>query len=148
MKKIFFIVIILVLSISACKTSKPSIYQPPVEQIVVAEEPVQEVVVEEMPELPVVVKTEEVTLVNEENNDDKMFDFYVIIGSFKKQENANKLQEQQISKGYSSVVLKSETGMFRVAVTGTNSEYEARQLIGEIRVKTPEHNDAWLLKKK
>lgn len=148
MRNIAFVSIILIMVGFACKTPKPSIYQPPVEQVEAVIEPEATVAIEKMPETPIMMKTEEVTLANEENIGEKMFDYYVILGSFQLLENANKLQAELKNKGNISVVLKSAAGMYRVAVKGTNSEFEARNLIGEIRVKSPEHSDVWLLKKK
>lgn len=139
MKKILIIVSIVMLMFSACKTSKkatPPVYEPAVEisenEIV---EPVQEIV----------MKEEEVTV--EKSDDLKLYPYYVIIGSFSIIENAYKLQDQQMAKGVSAVVLKSETGMMRVAYLGTDSEQDARNSIGQIR-KGKKFPDAWLLKTK
>lgn len=150
MKKILLILFGIVLGFSSCKTAKKaatSAYEPAVEPVVV-QETKKEVVKEIVPvieEAPVVVKTEEVTI--DKSNDKKLYPFYVIIGSFSMTDNAYKLQDQQISEGIQAVVLKSETGMLRVACLGTDSEATARTKIAEIR-KGKEFPDVWLLKTK
>lgn len=150
MRKVFLILTILVFSFSACKTSKhatKSAYEPAIEKTVIKELPAPSVVKEKVKapetEAPIVMKTEQVTI--EKSNDQKLYAFYVIIGSFSMTENAHKLQDQQMAKGMPAVVLKSETGMLRVASLGTDSESDARSKIGQIRNQFP---DAWLLKTK
>lgn len=150
MKKILFIAIALPLMISACKTSKQaplkqSAYQPPVQQVLEKEMPDEKVPEVDIPETPIMMKIEEVTI--EKSNDQKLYAFYVIIGSFSMPENAHTLQDQQLAKGVQAIVLKSGTGMLRVACLGTDSEQEARKKIGEIR-KGKELRDVWLLKSK
>lgn len=152
MKKLFLILGIIIFSLSACKTSKhatSSAYEPAIDNTVkeVVEEPLKEEVVapEPEPEKPVVVKTEEVTV--DKSNDNKLYPFYVIIGSFSIAQNAYDLQDAQVAKDIPAVVLKSETGMLRVACLGTDSEQTARAKIAEIR-KGTEFPDVWLLKSK
>ena len=48
----------------------------------------------------------------------------------------------------SAVILKSETGMFRVAYFGTDGEQDARIEIAQIRKTLKEYPDVWLLKSK
>lgn len=148
MKKPFLILGILIFSLSACKTSKhatSSAYEPAIDNAVT--EVVEEKVVEPEPviEKPVVVKTEQVTV--DKSDDKKLYPFYVIIGSFSITQNAYDLQDEQKAKGVAAVVLKSETGMLRVACLGTDSEQTARAKIAEIR-KGKEFPDVWLLKSK
>lgn len=149
MRKHLLIATILLISFSACKSTKKISPAPVVEDPVVevAEEPVVSEVKEVMPEPepPVVMKTEEVKL--EKSTDTKLHAFYVIIGSFTQVSNAEKLQADQNAMGEKSVILKSESGMFRVANLGTDSEQEARTKISTIR-KGKQFPDVWLLKSK
>ena len=152
MKRVFLIVTVLALAFSSCKTSKSvshSAYQPAIEKNVPQEEPQQPVAEEkpvvQEPEKPIVVKTEEVTI--DKSTDQKLYPFYVVIGSFSMSENAYTLLDQQMTKGEKASVLKSESGMLRVACLGTASEQEARNKIEQIRAGN-EFPDVWLLKTK
>jgi len=71
--------------------------------------------------------------------------YFVIIGSFKSLDNAKTLVGEAVSKGFIPVILKSETGFFRVAVLATNDESAARNEIYRIKYIYPEHSDTWLL---
>jgi cell division protein FtsN len=151
MKNLVLFTSILMLSFSACKTSKTlskSAYEPAVNNQVetslseMAAEPekVQE------PEPAIVVRTEAVSI--ERSDDNTLHAFYVIVGSFSMVENAYKLQNELLANGIPSEVLKTETGMMRVSYLGTDRENEAREKISEIRTKLPQFNDVWLLKRK
>lgn len=153
MKQILFVAIILSMFIFSCKTKK-SIYSPettksnPIEQTTKAADEEVKIAPEPGYETPIVIKTEDVSLAEDEDQSKGDFAFYVIFGSFSKAENAVKFKAQLATQGFSPVLLKSETGFMRVAVHQTNSENEARNLVLDIRKRFPEHNDAWLLKKK
>jgi len=152
MKKIFFVLVVIAAMIVSCKTAKKAVPPPvtetaPVEQV---EEKIPEPVKEAVPEdnNPIYMKTEEVTIVENEDQSKEGFAFYVIIGSFSKPENAGKFKIELINKDFSPVLLNSESGYIRVAVDQTNSESDARDQIKIIRNKYPEHKDVWLLKSK
>jgi cell division protein FtsN len=151
MKKTLMILMAFTFLFFSCKTAKkaatPAVAEEPaIEQI---EEPVVKV---EEPKLddntPIVMKTEEVTVAQNEDQSKEGYAFYVIIGSFSKPENAAKFKDQLIGKGFSPVLLNSETGYVRIAVDQSNSEGDARSSVMSIRQKFTEHNDVWLLKKK
>jgi cell division protein FtsN len=152
MKKIVFFILILSLTIVSCKTKKAATTDRdemnPIEKI--SEEKSE--AIDEGSELdnnaPIVVKTEEVSVAQDEDMTKEGFAFYVIMGSFSKPENAMKFKEQLTEKGFSPVVLNSETGFVRVAVDQSNSEQDARSTIIKIRHRFTEHSDVWLLKKK
>jgi cell division protein FtsN len=74
--------------------------------------------------------------------------YFVIIGSFRNQDNAKKYQEQILNKGFSSTLLKNESGLYRVSVLSTNEIEIARDDIHRIRGVFPEHYDTWLLVQK
>ncbi len=147
MKKVFFL-FLLVLAISvSCKTKKAaSGYVPPVKTDVEQTEVVAYNAA--VSDLPITVKTEEVSVVDSEDQSHDGFAFYVIAGSFSKIENAAKQKAQLIEKGFTPVLLKGENSFIRVAVGHSNIESEARRNVLSIRANYPEHNDVWLLKKK
>ena len=152
MKKILFVLLIVFATIISCKTAKKAVPTPvtetkPVEKVEDKNsKPAKEVVPED--NNPIYVKTEEVSVAENEDQSKEGFAFYVIIGSFSKPENAGKFKIQLLNKDFSPVLLNSESGYIRVAVDQTNSENEARDQIKIIRNKYPEHKDVWLLKKK
>jgi cell division protein FtsN len=155
MKKIALVLCVLVL-VFACKTSKKVAQQPAIETEQVVEqivEPKSEVkaitpVKEPVDDTPVVMRTEEVRLYEDNTSKAASFDFYVIIGSFSKSENAEKYKREMVAKGFTPVVLTTESGLYRVAIEQSNSESGARAFIKHIRIQFPEHKDVWLLKKK
>jgi len=148
MKKTLMILMAFTFLFFSCKTAKkaatPAVAEKPVVEQV--EEPIAKV--EEPKNEDIVMKTEEVTVAQNEDQSKEGYAFYVIIGSFSKPENAAKFKDQLINKGFSPVLLNSETGFVRVAVDQSNSEQDARSSVMSIRQKFTEHNDVWLLKKK
>ncbi len=151
MKKLL-VVLVSLLIIASCKTSKKAVSEPePVKEepvVEVVEEPVEEPVVEVVEE-PIIIKTEEVEIIEEEKPPVKpSYDFFVIIGSFKNPANAEQCKVNMLKKGFNPVMLSTDSGFMRVAVEQTNSETDARTFIKGIREKYPEHKDVWLLKKK
>jgi cell division protein FtsN len=152
MKKILFVLLVIFAMIISCKTAKKAVpvqpaEKPPVEKVAEVNNKEKEVSVPEN-NVPIYMKTEEVSIAENEDQSKEGFAFYVIIGSFSKPENAGKFKIQLINKDFSPVLLNSESGYIRVAVDQTNSEAEARKVIREIRKNYPEHNDVWLLKNK
>ncbi|HPR32811.1 MAG TPA: SPOR domain-containing protein [Prolixibacteraceae bacterium] len=154
MKNLLIVLVLFCFGLS-CKTAKKAVQQPepaPVEEVVQKiEEPVKEEPVILMPETeePIVMKTEEVRVIEEEKPPvEPSYDFFVIIGSFQKPENAEKCKTNMAGKGYTPVLLSTKSGFFRVAIEQTNSETDARTFIKKIRTQYPEHKDVWLLKKK
>jgi len=71
--------------------------------------------------------------------------YFVIIGSFRNPDNANKYQGQILKKGFSSEILKNESGLYRVSVLATNETKEAMKEIRRIRRIFPEYSYTWLL---
>lgn len=74
--------------------------------------------------------------------------FFVILGSFRVSENANKYKTSLEGVGFTPVILLSETGLHRISVGSFSQEAEARQRVLQIRRAYPEHHDAWLLIRK
>ena len=153
MRKVFYLIFVVSVLIFACKTAK-KVAAPAPEVVEVTEEvkPVEPVkepeVVQPVVTEPIVVKTEEVSVAENEDQSKEGYAFYVIIGSFSKPENAAKFKSQLSDKGFTPLLLNSETGFMRVAVGQSNSETEARSQVLSIRNQYPEHKDVWLLKKK
>jgi cell division protein FtsN len=160
MNRLLAIVIISTLLVVGCKTAKTakkttSAYQPAVENVQKLNEDnpkASDVVVEKKElsasESPIIVRSENIFVAKGEDQSQNDFSFYVIIGSFANSENAGKLKDQLVNKGFSPVIMQNENGMYRVSIKQTNAENEARETISEIRSNLPEHKDVWLLKKK
>ncbi len=75
-------------------------------------------------------------------------EFFVIIGSFREKDNADRYTEEMKLKGFEPVILLSETGFHRVSVDSYLLEADARRRIMQIRSDFPEHEDTWLLIRK
>ena len=75
------------------------------------------------------------------------YNFFVIIGSFRNRDNAIRYQKIIKDKGFSSVLLRSDLGFYRVSVKATDDISIARTEIMRIRNQYPEHSDTWLLRR-
>jgi len=152
MKRILFFVILVVMTVSACKTSKkqPEVqYTPPAAQPKVfavpetteAAKPVES-------DKSVSLRKESVTFTDagdktgNENNT-----FFVILGSFGQLDNAKNFRETLLNEGFSPIILHSETGYYRVCVNSYKGEAEARSRVTEIKQAFPKYSDLWLLRK-
>ena len=71
--------------------------------------------------------------------------FFVIVGSFGNYDNAIKLKADLESKGFKPMILKSESGNYRVCANSYTSEADARAKVLEIRKKYTNFSDCWLL---
>ena len=71
--------------------------------------------------------------------------YFVIIGSFRNQDNAKKYQIQIFKEGFTSEILKNEAGLYRVSVMATDEIGTARDDVRRIRRIFPEYSDTWLL---
>lgn len=83
--------------------------------------------------------TQEDKAQNESNN------FFVILGSFGELNNAKNYRETLLNKGFTPIILHSETGYYRVCVNSYQNESEARTRVAQVRKTYPEYADAWLL---
>ncbi|MFO7922550.1 MAG: SPOR domain-containing protein [Bacteroidales bacterium] len=111
----------------------------------VSEEPEQEP--EPAEDIPVM--EESFTFQNKEDEITREVNrFFVILGSFRISDNANRFKAALEEEGFDPVILLSETGLNRVSVDSYTSEADARQRVLEIRRSFPEYNDAWLLIRK
>ena len=71
--------------------------------------------------------------------------YYVIIGSFRYIENAMKHQKKILDEGFTSELLRNESGLYRVSVLSTDDITAARDDIRRIRTFFPAYYDTWLL---
>jgi cell division protein FtsN len=83
---------------------------------------------------------------DETSHDDNRF--FVILGSFRVNENANRFKTKLSGEGFDPVILLSETGLNRVCVGSYSREADARQRVLQIRRSWPEYFDSWLLIRK
>jgi cell division protein FtsN len=93
-----------------------------------------------------VVREEKVKVVD--NADGSVFNYYVILGSFKILDNAKNFRSQLTTEGFRPVILENEAGLYRVSVMSSNEEQAARNKIGEIRNNYAQYGDVWLLMRK
>ena len=100
-------------------------------------------------EKPVRVQSETFTFAQKEDQiKNESSTYFVIIGSFSSNENANRYKQELIPQGFNPIVLHSETGYYRVCVNSFNEELEARKRVHQIRNNYPKYADTWLLIKK
>ena len=128
--KTFSIIIVCVLLICSCKSTKK------------AAQSSSPYLTEQNSGTEVTVRTESVRPVDRSG---VIYEFYVIIGSFRSIENARQYNIDLVRKGFTPVILESESGLFRISVGGYNNENAARARIANIRAEHNEHRDVWLL---
>lgn len=71
-------------------------------------------------------------------------DYYVIIGSFKKLNNAQAACDVSVRQGFLPSIMENDEGLYRVSVYN-GTEKSARRKVAEIRNKYAEYADVWLL---
>ena len=74
--------------------------------------------------------------------------FYIILGSFKFYEGAQKFKKQLSAEDFFPGILVNEAGLYRVCVNSYDEESAARTKLAEIRQQFPKYADSWLLIKK
>jgi len=94
------------------------------------------------------LKEERITAAKGEASDLGSKRFYIIMGSFKFYEGAQKFKKQLAAEDFFPGILVNETGLYRVCVNSYDDETSARTKLGEIRQQFPKYGDAWLLIKK
>jgi cell division protein FtsN len=151
------ILLIIASFFQACKSGKnmtPAGYaSPPIREQPVARAPEEKPAPPPPAEKPVERPVEKITVVEEkfefENKAEEVIQqinrYFVILGSFRVNENASKFKTKLEREGYTPVILLSETGFHRLSVNSFSSEAEARQRVLQIRRSFPEYHDAWLL---
>jgi cell division protein FtsN len=95
---------------------------------------------------PVAMRKEQVSFTTQEDkSQNESNNFFVILGSFSQLDNAKNYRETLLNKGFTPIILHSETGYYRVCVNSYQSENDARTRVGQIRQTYPEYSDVWLL---
>lgn len=97
---------------------------------------------------PVSVRSENFTLTAEDQAAYGNKKYFVIVGSFSSNENANRFKQELGQQGFKPIVLHSETGYYRVCVDSYNDETAARSRVQNIRTQYPKMADSWLLIRK
>ena len=129
-----FFIIVCVLLICSCKSTKMTTQRTlPLSR-------------EENSRTEVTVRTESVKPIDP--SEKIIYEFYVIIGSFRSIENAQQYNIDLVRKGFIPVILENEDGLFRISVGGYNDENAARARIASIRATYEDHKDVWLLVRK
>jgi len=137
--------IVAVFVLFSCKTQKPATTSQPVVQEETAPPPPPEEDPEPEPE-PIVEKEE--VIVEETGPTPEVYDYFVIMGSFRILENAHKRQAVLQEMGFASELLRNDEGLYRVSVMGTNAITDARKEILRIRTTYSDYSDTWLLIRK
>lgn len=89
-------------------------------------------------------EVEERLVANEEKAPDP-HSYFVIIGSFRNPENAERHQSIIKNDGFTSEILKNEAGLYRVAVFKTDDVALAREEVRRIWANFTRYSDTWLL---
>jgi cell division protein FtsN len=97
---------------------------------------------------PVSARSEKFTMSDEDQAVYGNKTFFVIVGSFSSNDNANKFKKDLTAQGFKPIILHSETGNFRVCVDTFTDEAAARSRVQKIRIDYPKYADSWLLIKK
>ena len=131
-------------------TEKPKEVPQPQQEVVAEPQPAQTVepVVEATPTPPAPVEKEvtraEVFSVVEGESDNELKNYHVVIGSFKNQDNAKRLQARMRPE-YKPVIVINEQGMYRVLLVSFDDYASAKQKIAAIH---DQFGDAWVLVQK
>ncbi len=151
MKRIMFFVILVIISLAACKTTKkqPEVqYTPPSAQpkVFTVPENTETTKPAATDDKSVSLRKESVTFTDAaDKTKNEANSYFVILGSFSQLDNAKNFRETLLNEGFSPIILHSETGYYRVCVNSYKSEAEARSRVKEIRQAFPKYNDLWLL---
>ena len=130
----FFIITICALLVCSCKSTKNTTRSS------------SSYLTEQNSRTEITIRTESVKPIDASER--TMYEFYVIIGSFRSIENARQYNVDLVRKGFTPTILESENGLFRISAGGYNDENAARARIAAIRATYEEHTDVWLLVRK
>jgi len=153
MKKVLFLMLIIGLSLSACKSTKKAskgAFEPATTgqtssgtKVFTVPEGNQS---EGTGDKTYSTRQEAITFVQPEEQNQN--GYFVIVGSYSSLENARKFRQTLVGEGFNPVIVQSETGFFRVTVDSYTTESAARTRLGQIRQNYPQYADSWLLIKK
>jgi cell division protein FtsN len=170
MKRIILVAFTLALLTSGCKVFKSSkksqastpktettaetkVFSVPAPKTTVRENPVSDTMYETADKAatgtkPVSMRSEKFTMSAEDQAANGSKSYFVIVGSFSSNDNANRFKQELLPLGFKPIILHSETGYFRVCVDSFNDEAAARSRVQKIRTEHPKYADSWLLIKK
>jgi cell division protein FtsN len=151
MKNLNLLLLLLAISMAACKTQKIPPKPQPVAQETETPAPAAKPSAATKPAskpISVSSKEERFSAAQGETADYGSNKFFVILGSFSVLENAQRLKGTLASEGFHPIILKNESGMFRVCGNSYPEESEARARIADVRAQFPKYSDIWLLIKK
>ena len=166
MKRILVTMFVLAAAFSSCKTMKskkaqkseptvqavtqtdaaPKVFSVPEVKPPVRETPAETTYARPESDSPVSIRRENFTFsASDDQNAYGNQNYFVIVGSFSSNENANRFKQELSTMGFKPIVLRSETGYFRVCVDSFSEEGAARSRVHQIRRDYPRFSDAWLL---
>ncbi|MEI6276399.1 MAG: SPOR domain-containing protein [Prolixibacteraceae bacterium] len=151
MKNLNLLLLLFAVSFVACKTQKiPPKPQPVAQETVTPATPAKPAALAKPAGKTASVssKEERFTTAQGETADYGSNRFFVILGSFSVLENAQRLKTTLTGENFHPVILKNESGMYRVCGNSYSDENEARARIAEVRANFPKYSDIWLLIKK
>ncbi len=158
MKKIFLFVGVLAIAFAGCKSKKqlaqspyttdpstqPKVFTVPASEPQAQPQPVQQTTPQANDQVS--MRKEQITFTQQEDKArNETNNFFVILGSFSQLDNAKNYRETLLGKGFTPIILHSETGYYRVCVNSYQQEGEARTRVTQIRQSYPEYSDVWLL---
>lgn len=150
MKRILSMAFVAVMSVVAVScASKKQVYAPAFEEeeevVVITERTPQRTatttVQAQQQARPIRSQEEKVTLTHGAS----MKRYHVIVGSFANEQNAINLRNKLNGQGYTSVIMRNDSGMSRVSIAGYDEEIPARNELMQVRDRFDEYKDAWLL---
>lgn len=163
MNKIAFLILIVALAISGCKSKKqlaqsqyttepaeqPKVFTVPgTEEKEEATEKKEEKAEEPATgkEEPISMRKEQVSFTSQQDKtENESNTYFVILGSFSSLDNAKNYREDLLNQGFTPIILHSETGYYRVCVNSYQNELDARTRVAKIRQTYPKYSDVWLL---
>ena len=170
MKKVILVVFTLALLTSGCKVFKSSrksraatpktettaetkVFSVPAPKSTIRENPVSDKMYETADKeatgtKAVSMRSEKFTMSTEDQDAYGSKSFFVIVGSFSSNENADRFKSELVKQGFKPIILHSETGYYRVCVDTFTEEAAARSRVQKIRTEFPKYSDSWLLIKK
>ena len=133
-------------------TTETKVFSVPAPKNNIRENPTSDVMYEQADKpatgKPVSMRSENFTLSPEDQASYGNQSFFVIVGSFSSNDNANRFKKDLMTQGFSPIILHSETGYYRVCVDSYTEEAAARSRVRQIRTDYPQYADSWLLIKK
>lgn len=156
MNKALLLGLALVLTLSACKTTKQQAQseytsdttaQPKVFTVPPSKPKAEVKTVETVPaEKPIAMRKEQITFTQQaDKSSNEANTYFIITGSFGQLSNAKNFRETLLNEGFTPIILHSESGLYRVCVNSFKSEAEARTRVTQLRQAFPKYSDVWLL---